>query len=235
MKDQILEELHRIDRAGMDELIEFLERSDYFTAPASCNHHLAREGGLAEHSWNVFQAYITVNDFYGAEVDYQTMVIESLLHDLCKVNTYKFDDEAATAKQIKYLTDLANQKNEYIFVMGEKVQVYGTTCFLSKSLAGNLISWLKGETSLPELTPGYIYDDSNAPFGHGEKSVILAQQYIRLKPNEIAAIRWHMGLWEGFGHEGHQIKMMRTASEQWPDVKLLHIADQMASFKEEWE
>lgn len=38
---------------------------------------------------------------------------------------------------------------------------------------------------------GYVCEDS-LPLGHGEKSVILIQNFIRLSCTEMLAIRWHM-------------------------------------------
>ncbi|WP_338433438.1 HD domain-containing protein [Clostridium tyrobutyricum] len=43
--------------------------------------------------------------------------------------------------------------------------------------------------------PYYTVDDQ-VPFGHGEKSVILLQQFIRLSKEEVIIIRWHMGGYE---------------------------------------
>ncbi|MBV4445331.1 HD domain-containing protein [Clostridium tyrobutyricum] len=43
--------------------------------------------------------------------------------------------------------------------------------------------------------PYYAVDDQ-VPFGHGEKSVILLQQFIRLSKEEVIIIRWHMGGYE---------------------------------------
>ena len=46
-KEQFVEIYRRtIQRSGADDLMSFLERSDFFTAPASSRHHLAERGGL---------------------------------------------------------------------------------------------------------------------------------------------------------------------------------------------
>lgn len=42
----------------------------------------------------------------------------------------------------------------------------------------------------------YEYFDAGL-VGHGEGSVIMAQQYIKLTAREIVAIRWHMGAYSG--------------------------------------
>lgn len=86
-----------ITRPGADELLEYLcsEKSDFFTAPASTKFHGAYEGGLCEHSVNVFEClreYVRRPRFaeeYGLSYSDETLAIVSLLHDLCKVNVYK--------------------------------------------------------------------------------------------------------------------------------------------------
>ncbi len=86
-----------ITREGADELLEYLcsDKSDFFTAPASTKFHGAYEGGLCEHSVNVFEAlreYVSRPRFreeYGLSYSDETVAIVSLLHDLCKVNIYK--------------------------------------------------------------------------------------------------------------------------------------------------
>ena len=86
-----------ITRAGAEELLEYLlsPASDFFTAPASTKFHGAYEGGLCEHSLNVYdslRAYVTSPRFteeYGLSFSEETIAIVSLLHDLCKVGVYK--------------------------------------------------------------------------------------------------------------------------------------------------
>ena len=46
MKEQFLELLKTVNREGINELIEFLEKSDFFKAPASTRFHGSYEGGL---------------------------------------------------------------------------------------------------------------------------------------------------------------------------------------------
>ena len=55
MKEEFIKLLKEIDREGMDKLIEFLEHSDFFIAPASTRFHGAFEGGLLEHSMKVYE------------------------------------------------------------------------------------------------------------------------------------------------------------------------------------
>lgn len=86
-----------ITREGSDKLLEYLlsPQSDFFIAPASTRFHGSYEGGLLEHSINVFNClkdYLErprVKSDYHLEYSDESIAIVSLLHDLCKVNCYK--------------------------------------------------------------------------------------------------------------------------------------------------
>lgn len=108
VKDTILSLLGRVEREGMDRLIDYLEnKCDFFTAPASTKYHSAVKGGLARHSLNVFYrllqlvsneqkmdgSYMGQND----QLD-QSVIIVALLHDICKTNFY--------------VEEMRNKKNE---------------------------------------------------------------------------------------------------------------------------
>lgn len=85
-----------ITREGADKLLDYIiEKTDFFSAPASTRFHGAYEGGLLEHSLNVYEClrdYIKNSRFcvkYGFEFSEESIAIVSLLHDLCKTNFYK--------------------------------------------------------------------------------------------------------------------------------------------------
>ena len=84
----------KIKREGADELLAFLEGSDFFTAPASTRYHGSHAGGLCEHSINVYEClcdYLArprVKEKYGMNYSEETVAIVSLLHDICKTNFY---------------------------------------------------------------------------------------------------------------------------------------------------
>jgi hypothetical protein len=85
----------KITREGSDKLLDFLVKSDFFTAPASTRYHLACEGGLLQHSLNVYDCLVDilnrprVKELYGIEYSDESIAIAGLLHDVCKVNFYK--------------------------------------------------------------------------------------------------------------------------------------------------
>lgn len=87
------EQIHRL---GAADLKNYLLRSDFFTAPASTRYHCAYEGGLCEHSINVYRRLLAnVKMQFGEEweskVSHESVAVCGLLHDLCKIDFYKLD------------------------------------------------------------------------------------------------------------------------------------------------
>lgn len=85
-----------IKREGADKLLDWLEKSDFFTAPASTKFHSAHEGGLCEHSVKVYHRYLNLikNEFgenFEEKISKESIALVSLCHDVCKVNTYKIE------------------------------------------------------------------------------------------------------------------------------------------------
>lgn len=171
-------------RDGIEGLLDFIRKSDFYTAPASTRFHSCHEGGLLEHSLNVYKCLVAKldNPIWNkvlAEVPKESLVISSLLHDLCK--TYF------------YAVEYRNKKNDEIGV------------------------W--------ERVPFYTIDDK-IPYGHGEKSVMMIEEYIRLTPAERYAIRWHMG----WSEPKENYNALGKAMSKYPLVLALHEADQEATY-----
>ena len=88
-----------ISRPGADKLLNYLcsETCDFFTAPSSTRFHGSYEGGLVEHSINVYHClkdYLErerVKQQYNINCSDETIAVVSLLHDLCKINFYSVD------------------------------------------------------------------------------------------------------------------------------------------------
>lgn len=86
----------KIERDGAEELLNFLERSDFFEAPASTKNHSAYKGGLCQHSINVYHRFVKLlqmeyGENYTEVISEESVAIIALLHDLCKVNFYAMD------------------------------------------------------------------------------------------------------------------------------------------------
>lgn len=185
--------LRSTKREGIESLIAFIRKSDFYTAPASTKYHSCHEGGLLEHSLNVYDRFVEkFKDNLWAEkvdVDKDSLIIIALLHDLCKCWFYG--------------TELKNKK------------IYSDTG--KKSDSNGRFDW--------ETVPMYMVDDK-FPMGHGEKSMYLAERFIRLSKTEAMAIRWHM-LWtepkELYNTIGNAVKL-------YPIILALHEADMESTY-----
>ena len=105
----------KIKREGADKLLDFIcsPSSDFFTAPASARYHSAYEGGLCEHSINVYECLVNYlnrdvcREKYGLNYSEESIAIVALLHDLCKMNIYKVSyrnakNEAGVWEKVPY-------------------------------------------------------------------------------------------------------------------------------------
>lgn len=96
-KIQIFEELLRsTNRQGMEEVIEFARKTDFYTAPASSKYHSNYDGGLLDHTLCVYAIAKEYVDSIGVfakdvadRVDPNSLIISTLLHDFCKICFYK--------------------------------------------------------------------------------------------------------------------------------------------------
>ena len=100
-----------IKREGADKLLEFLSSgSDFFTAPASTRYHGAHEGGLLEHSLNLYDCLCDIlarprmKEVYGLEYSAESIAVVALLHDICKVNFYKVSTRNVKDENGKWTT-----------------------------------------------------------------------------------------------------------------------------------
>lgn len=172
-----------IKRDGSKNLLEWLQKTDFFTTPASTKFHGACDQGLVMHSISVFRTM--VEKHYDPETDnMESFAVCALLHDLCKAQFYKVSTR--------------NVKNE--------------------------------ETGQWEKKPYYTIDDL-FPFGHGEKSVFLIERFMRLKPAEAIAIRWHMGGFDEAARGGSFA--ISHAYEKYPLAVKLHLADLESTYLRE--
>lgn len=83
-------------RDGMDYVISDLEDLGFFDAPASAGHHLNTVGGLVRHSLNTYRAAMAIFDSMktlepslSGDVKPESIIIATLLHDVCKADIYK--------------------------------------------------------------------------------------------------------------------------------------------------
>lgn len=97
----------KIERRGAQQLLEYLQSdaSDFFTAPSSTRYHGSHEGGLVEHSVNVYRCLVDylsrprTKELYRMDYSEETIALTALLHDICKLNFYKVDYRNAKNEQ----------------------------------------------------------------------------------------------------------------------------------------
>lgn len=75
-------------RDGIQNLIDHMEHSGFFSQPCSSKYHLAVEGGLAEHSLNVCRLALMLRDLLAPEIPAEKVIVVSILHDLGKAGQY---------------------------------------------------------------------------------------------------------------------------------------------------
>lgn len=88
MKERIEKLLMSTGRKGMENLITYMDECGFYTSPCSTNYHLAKEGGLAEHSLNVLTIADKLRMVLYPEIPVESVVICSLLHDLGKAGQF---------------------------------------------------------------------------------------------------------------------------------------------------
>lgn len=200
--------LRSTKREGVEDLIEYLESTDFKYAPASTKYHGAYDGGLCDHSLAVFHILVKLIDTY-IELKHlefpnelaeshdelmNSVAIVALLHDISKVNTYE--------------KTFINKK------------VYSESG--SKWDENGRYDW--------QSIPGYkTREEETFVIGnHEETSEFIARQFIPLRISETAAIMHHHG---GLGWDSVPVEAMSKVYTKYTLALLLHEADLLAAYK----
>lgn len=84
---------------------------------------------------------------------------------------------------------------------------------------------LKNALGVWEKVPYYTIEDT-IPYGHGEKSVMMITEYMKLTPEEKYSIRWHMGYTE----PKENYNAIGASYTKYPIALLTHEADLEATY-----
>lgn len=170
MRNTFIKYLQTVERDGINELIDVLDEWNFYTAPASSNHHCNYLGGLVEHSLNVLRYALDISDVMGLQC-IDSVVLCALLHDVGKAHNYYVPNYLASGYQ--------SEKKPF------KVN--------------------------PELRNK----------DHALRGVLMVTPYIKLTPDELDAVLFHMGFYE------------RSSADYWknpsPLAMCIHYADMMAT------
>lgn len=246
VKEKIINELKMVERDGIDDYINMKKKTDFFVAPASTRFHLNYKGGLAEHCWNVFTNFVHLREYHGLDnpkhenfIPMDSVRLSALGHDDCKINLYNESTTGATKNQLWRLNkdigkNITRVLDTGVLKEGLVLDGNGQVVDTSFDRASELIAWLENPNEEPPIYTTKWEKNETFPAGHGEKSIFIIQRYIKLKKREILAIRYHMGAFEDGIFGGFKMSDFNVAQSMYPDVKLLHIADNLAAFKEDW-
>lgn len=158
-------------RPGMDKLVGYMEENGFFTAPCSTQHHLSKEGGLAEHSYNVYcvakdMCFLLQGSAEPLPKETEdALIICALLHDIGKMG--QFGKENYVPNMFKGRATKANPNPEP-----------------------------KQSESKPfKSNPDLSYVD------HEVRALPIIAKYIDLTEEEQQVILWHNGLYGPFKYE----------------------------------
>lgn len=123
-----------VTRDGASGLREWLLESDFFTAPASTRFHGSHEGGLCEHSLNVWKQMVRLLKAYPEiKTTGETVAVIALLHDVCKVGLYKVDyrnakNEAGQWEKVPYYVydeqfSYGNHGGKSVYLIGKHIKL----------------------------------------------------------------------------------------------------------------
>ena len=168
-----------IHRDGLEDLLDWLQKSDFFIAPASTRYHGAYSGGLCQHSLDVYDYARKLVFLSPVPISEESLAVVSLFHDICKCNMYTVE-----------------KRNRKIDGVWQEV-------------------------------PFYSIDERFHFGGHGSKSVYQVQYFMKLTPEEAAAINCHMGFSDG---NPSTVRDVSSAYGQFPLAWIVHAADEAATF-----
>lgn len=193
-----------LEGSNIQGFLDWLEKSDFFTAPASAKYHCNHTGGLCEHSLNVYDNLIKLVNDFASRCEYHesdngmsaskeivpnysadSLKLVALLHDISKTNFYEQFDR-----------NVKNDAGEWI-----KTKEYRTKDAHDRFIYGN----------------------------HEQNSEFMAHSFFPLSVEESAAILHHHGglSWDSAKDD------IADVYERFPLALLLHTADMFATFIDE--
>ena len=143
-KEKVLGLLKNTNRPGIDNLVDWMvDETDFFTAPASTrlDYHGCYEGGLAEHSLNVYTLFDEKVERFNIDIGDDEKTIATLLHDLCKANLYvpSFTEKGNRSESKPYKVD-----DKFPIGHGEKSVFYAMRYIPLTEKEAVLIRWHMG-------------------------------------------------------------------------------------------
>ena len=101
-----------ITRDGTERFLNWLDTTDFYTAPASSRYHHSYKGGLVDHSIEVYEELLKIAPTASG--------IVALLHDVCKIGYYAVEKRNRKVDGQWESYDFYVIKDKYPFGHGEK-------------------------------------------------------------------------------------------------------------------
>ena len=105
-KEECIRLLRSTNRPHIDDLISFISHMGYFVAPGSYTHHRFK-GGLVSHSLETYYEAMALREqkikegFSSESMPEESVIISALMHDLCKADTIRYNDEQRKVCRVK--------------------------------------------------------------------------------------------------------------------------------------
>lgn len=133
---------------------------------------------------------------------------------------------------MQHSVNVYHAMRDHFFEEGDQEESFALCALLHDLCKANF--YKKGTRNVKNEATGawekvlnYTIEDQFA-YGHGEKSVWLIERFIKLKPAEAIAIRWHMGGFDEAARGGSFA--ISQAYDQYPLAVKLHMADLYATY-----
>ncbi len=109
-----------IKRPGINELLGYLEATDFFNAPASTKYHGAHKGGLVLHCLSVYDTIQHMNEYFDLQIANTKLVTCALFHDICKANFYIREKRNKKIDGAWHEVEVWSVKDQFPMGYGEK-------------------------------------------------------------------------------------------------------------------
>ena len=197
--------------SDIDGLVQYLEQSDFFEAPASTRFHGSFKGGLCQHCLNV---YDTLNklmqDFYPEPA---VMLDNEVINESNSICPYTHDSILIAA----LFHDIS--KTNFYELTPRNKKVYSENGGTIDKALGKRYDWVTTfEYSVKPEQERFMLGE------HGQNSAYIISGYIPLTQEEYAAICGHHGMCDNPKFD------MTPIYNRYSLACLLHVADMLSTF-----
>ena len=159
-KNNYIKLLKSTNRYKIENVIDWLESTDFFEAPASTIYHENYTGGLCEHSLKVYDNMVKLKQEFKFDIDDEQIIIMALLHDVCKANTYIKDKKNQKIGQNWVTVDYWKRNDDYPIGHGQKsiILIQKTGFVLTDLEILSIVAHMNGYDKSDLFNASNIYD-----------------------------------------------------------------------------